>query len=101
MKEEEDKRAAVEEEEEEERLTYAVEEKESSKVRFFDQIQIKTNPALTILDLAASVLPAPVLSMLVPLFPLTLLSIRRWSQATPYKMGATRLMKERTSDPLP
>ena len=41
VKKVEEERAAVEEEEKEERLTYTIEEKQPSKVRFFDQIQIK------------------------------------------------------------
>ena len=56
MKEEKEERAAIEEEEgvkdkegQDERITCAVEEEETewNKVRFFDQIQTKTNATLT------------------------------------------------------
>ena len=58
-------------EDEGDRLACAAEEEETewNKVRYFNQIQVKINPALTCPFLDAPVLPALISSILVPVFP--------------------------------
>jgi hypothetical protein len=59
VKEEEEESAAAEDKEEE-RLAYTVEEEETewSKVRFFNQIQTKTNASLTYSPARSSLCPS-------------------------------------------